>query len=212
MLPDERAIMTGLLPLLDYLGVGMFAVTGALAAARRRHDVITFFAFAVMTGLGGGTLRDVLIGVPVFWLHASGYLWVCLIAGAIVWAVGERPWNSRIFIWLDAGGLAAYAVLGTGKALAAGVAPLVAVVMGVLTATFGGVLRDLFAGEISVLLRREIYVTAAALAAAVFVLCQMGGLDARLSAALAFAAGFSLRAGAIIWRWTLPGFDSGARS
>jgi uncharacterized membrane protein YeiH len=203
--------MTGFLPLLDYLGVGMFAITGALAAARRRHDVITFFAFAVMSGMGGGTLRDVLIGVPVFWLHASGYLWVCLAAGAAVWAVGERPWSSRIFLWLDAGGLAAYAVLGSAKALAAGVTPLVAVVMGILTATFGGVLRDLFAGEVSVLLRREIYVTAAAATAMVFVLLRLAGAELWLSAALAFVAGFALRGGAITRGWSLPGFDSGAR-
>lgn len=203
--------MTGFLPLLDYLGVGMFAVTGALAAARRQHDVITFFAFAVMTGMGGGTLRDLLIGVPVFWLHASGYLWVCLAAGAIVWAMGERPWSSRIFLWLDAGGLAAYAVLGSAKALATGVTPLVAVVMGVLTATFGGVLRDLFAGEVSVLLRREIYVTAAAATAIVFVLLRLAGIELWPSVALAFAAGFALRVGAITKGWSLPGFDSGAR-
>jgi uncharacterized membrane protein YeiH len=203
--------MTGFLPLLDYLGVGMFAITGALAAARRRHDVITFFAFAVMTGMGGGTLRDLLIGVPVFWLHASGYLWVCLAAGAAVWAVGERPWSSRIFLWLDAGGLAAYAVLGAAKALAAGVTPLVAVIMGILTATFGGVLRDLFAGEVSVLLRREIYVTAAAATAIVFVLLRLAGTELWLSVALAFAAGFLLRGGAIVRGWSLPGFDSGAR-
>jgi uncharacterized membrane protein YeiH len=203
--------MTSLLPLLDYLGVGMFAITGALAAARRRHDVVTFFAFAVMTGMGGGTLRDVLIGVPVFWLHASGYLWICLAAGAIVWAVGERPWSSRIFLWLDAGGLAAYAVLGSAKALATGVTPLVAVIMGVLTATFGGVLRDLFAGEVSVLLRREIYVTAAAATAIVFVLLRLAQTELWLSAGLAFAAGFVLRGGAIVRGWSLPGFDSGAR-
>jgi uncharacterized membrane protein YeiH len=203
--------MTGFLPFLDYLGVGMFAITGALAAARRQHDVITFFAFAVMTGLGGGTLRDVLIGVPVFWLHASGYLWVCLAAGAVVWAVGERPWSSRIFLWLDAGGLAAYAVLGSAKALGAGVAPLVAVIMGILTETFGGVLRDLFAGEVSVLLRREIYISAAAVTAIAFVLLQMAGVSLWLAAALAFACGFLLRGGAIAWGWSLPGFDSGVR-
>jgi uncharacterized membrane protein YeiH len=191
---------------LDYLGVAVFAVTGALAAARSRHDVITFAAFAILTGLGGGTLRDLLIGAPVFWVHASGYIYVCLAAAAAVWVVGERPWRSRALVWFDAVGLAAYAVLGAAKALDAGVAPPVAVVMGALTATFGGILRDLFAGQPSVLLRREIYISAAVLAATVFVVADTSGFDARLSALVAFAAGLALRAGAIAYGWTLPGF------
>ncbi len=191
---------------LDYLGVGVFAVTGALAAARSRHDVVTFAAFAILTGIGGGTLRDLLIGVPVFWVHAPGYIYVCLAAAGAVWIVGERPWRSRALVWFDAVGLAAYAVLGAAKALAAGVPPPVAVVMGALTATFGGILRDLFAGQPSVLLRREIYITAAVLAATVFTGAETLGLDARLSGLAAFAAGFGLRAGAIALGWTLPGF------
>jgi uncharacterized membrane protein YeiH len=201
--------MTGLpMPLvaLDYLGVAVFAVTGALAAARSRHDVVTFAAFAILTGIGGGTLRDLLMGAPVFWVHASGYIYVCLAAAAAVWVVGERPWRSRALLWFDAIGLAAYAVLGAAKALNAGVAPPVAVVMGALTATFGGIMRDLLAGQPSVLLRREIYITAAVLAAVVFVAASTLGLDPRLAAIVAFIAGFGLRAGAISFGWTLPGF------
>jgi len=191
---------------LDYLGVAVFAVTGALAAARSRHDVITFAAFAIVTGIGGGTLRDLLIGVPVFWVHASGYIYICLAAAVAVWILGERPWRPRALLWFDAVGLASYAVLGAAKALVAGVAPPVAVVMGALTATFGGIMRDLLAGQPSVLLRREIYVTAAVLAAGAFVAASSLGLDARLAAIAAVAAGFALRGGAIAFGWTLPGF------
>jgi len=191
---------------LDYLGVGVFAVTGALAAARSRHDAVTFAAFAIVTGIGGGTLRDLLIGMPVFWVHASGYLYVCLAAAGAVWLLGGQYWRSGVLIWLDAVGLAAYAVLGAAKALAAGVPPPVAVVMGTLTATFGGILRDLFAGEPSVLLRREIYITAAVLAALVFVAADGFGMNSVLAGLVAFGAGFVLRAGAIARGWTLPGF------
>jgi uncharacterized membrane protein YeiH len=191
---------------LDYLGVGVFAVTGALAAARSRHDVITFAAFAILTGIGGGTLRDLLIGVPVFWVHGSGYIYVCLAAAAAVWMLGERPWRTSALAWFDAIGLAAYAVLGAAKAVSAGVAPPVAVVMGTLTATFGGIMRDLIAGQPSVLLKREIYITAAVLAATVFVAATDLGLDGNVAAVVAFTAGFGLRAGAIALGWTLPGF------
>ena len=195
---------------LDYLGVGLFALTGALAAARNRHDIIAFVAFAILTGLGGGTLRDLLIGAPVFWLHASGYMFVCVGAAAAVWIAGERPWRSSALNWFDAIGLAAYAVLGAAKALNAGVAPAVAVVMGVLTATFGGILRDLFAGQPSVLLRREIYISAAALAATIFVVASSLGADSRLAALGAFVAGIALRGGTIAFHWTLPGFEAGS--
>jgi uncharacterized membrane protein YeiH len=191
---------------LDYLGVAVFAVTGALAAARSRHDVVTFAAFAILTGIGGGTLRDLLIGVPVFWVHSSGYIYVCLAAAVLVWLAGERPWRTRALLWFDAVGLAAYAVLGAAKALAAGVSPPVAVVMGALTATFGGIMRDLVAGQPSVLLKREIYITAAVLAATVFVAASTLGLEANAAALAGFIAGFGLRAGAIAFGWTLPGF------
>lgn len=193
---------------LDYLGVAVFAITGALAAARRRHDIVTFAAFAILTGIGGGTLRDLLIGRPVFWVHASGYLYVCLAPAVAVWIVGERPWRSRALDWFDAVGLAAYGVLGAAKALSAGVSPPVAVLMGTLTATFGGVLRDTFAGEPSVLLRREIYITAAVLAAGVYAAALSAGLDPLLAALGGFVAGFGLRAGAIAFGWTLPGFEA----
>jgi uncharacterized membrane protein YeiH len=192
---------------LDYLGVAIFAITGALAAARSRQDIVTFAAFAIMTGIGGGTLRDLLIGVPVFWVHAGSYIYVCLAAAAAVWLVGERPWRFNALIWFDALGLAAYAVLGTAKALRVGVSPPVAVVMGALTATFGGILRDLIANEPSVLLRREIYISAAVLASIVFAGSLTLGLDSNLAGLLGFAAGFVLRAGAIARGWTLPGFD-----
>src|ERR1700759_1463213 len=128
---------------LDYVGIALFAISGALAAARQKHEVITFAVFSVITGMGGGTLRDLLIGAPVFWVHSGIYLLVCLAAAIAVWIVGERPWRHAALNWLDAMGLAAYGVLGAAKALTYGVAPVVAVAMGVMTATFGGILRDI---------------------------------------------------------------------
>jgi uncharacterized membrane protein YeiH len=193
---------------LDYVGVALFAASGALAAARRRHDVITFIVFAVITGLGGGTLRDVLIGAPVFWVDAGVYLWVCLGAAIAVWVMGERPWRHAALVWLDAAGLAAYGVIGAAKALNYGAAPGAAVAMGVISATFGGILRDVFAAERSVLLRRDIYLTAALLAASVHVVLRLVGVEAAVAAGAAFASGFALRAGAILWDWSLPGFEA----
>jgi len=195
--------------LFDYLGVAVFAVTGALVAARRNQDFIAFVAFAIFTGVGGGTLRDLLMGVPVFWVHSSGYLAVCLGGAGAVWLLGEGVWRSPALIWLDAIGLSAYAMLGAWKALVVGgIPPGVAVVMGTITATFGGLLRDLFSGTPSALLQRELYITAAIAAAGTFVVLRQFIGEIFLCSLLAFLVGFTLRAGAILWHWTLPGFGA----
>src|SRR3954470_25020856 len=98
------------LSFLDYAAVAVFAMTGALAAARNRHDIVTFGFFAAITGVGGGTLRDLLIGAPVFWVQRPGYVMVCLGAALLVWLLGNRGWRFRALLWFDAVGLAAYAV------------------------------------------------------------------------------------------------------
>jgi uncharacterized membrane protein YeiH len=191
---------------LDYAAVAVFGATGALAAARRNHDIVTFGFFAAVTGVGGGTLRDLLIGAPVFWVSQPGYVLVCLGAALAVWRFGMNRSRELALLWLDAFGLAAYAVVGAVKALSLGAAPLAAVVMGVLTATFGGIVRDVLAGEPSVLLRREVYVSAAVMGAGVFVGLEAAGV-AQVPAGLAgFAVALAIRSCAIVWRWTLPGF------
>jgi uncharacterized membrane protein YeiH len=193
---------------LDYAAVAVFGATGALAAARRKHDVITFGFFAAITGVGGGTLRDLLIGAPVFWVQRPGYILACLAAAAGVWLLGKRGWRFRALLWLDALGMAAYAVVGTAKALSLGVHPFTASVMGVLTTAFGGVIRDVLAEEPNLLLRREIYITAAMLGAGVFVVLQLLKVPFWPAGIAGFTAAFALRACAILFGWSLPGFLS----
>lgn len=194
------------LSFLDFAAVAVFGATGALAAARRKHDIVTFGFFAAVTGVGGGTLRDLLIGAPVFWVREPTYLAVTLIAAVAVWIFGWGSGRERVLTWLDALGMAAYAIVGELKAASLGVPPLSAIVMGVLTSTFGGVIRDVLAAEPSVLLRRELYVTAALVGAVAFAVARALGLDLVPAAAIAFALAFLTRGGAILFRWTLPGF------
>lgn len=193
-------------PVLDYAGVTIFALTGALAAARDRQDIVTFWFFAVVTGIGGGTLRDLLIGAPVFWIGDATYLGIGLFAAVAVWFAAPRLERLKTLIWLDALGLAVYAVIGAAKALALGIGPFVAVAMGVLTACFGGVIRDVLAGQPSALLKREITISAALLAAAGFAGLTFAGVPPLWAGVGGALAGFGLRAGAIHYGWALPAF------
>jgi uncharacterized membrane protein YeiH len=197
---------TGLLSALDYAAVAVFGASGALAAARRKHDIITFGFFAAITGVGGGTLRDLLLGAPVFWVARPAYIIVCLVVATAVWIVGSGKRRELVLGWLDNLGLSAYAVVGALKALSFGAPPLTAVILGVMTATCGGIIRDVLAEEPSVLLRREIYVTAALAGAAAFTALYLLGLGAWLAGLSGFLIAFALRAGALVFGWRLPGF------
>jgi uncharacterized membrane protein YeiH len=191
-------------PWLDLAGLSVFAATGALLAARKQLDIIGACFFALVTATGGGTLRDLLIGAPIFWMQESTPVILCVIIAIASWAIPLRWWPERALEWLDAAGLAAYAVYGASKALHFGVSPVPAAAAGVITACIGGVIRDITAGVPSILMRHELYVTAALLAAASFVVLTRLELATPWSALPAFALGFLLRGAAIRWKLTLP--------
>ena len=138
--------------LLDYAGVAVFAATGALAASRKQLDIIGFLFLASVTGIGGGTFRDLILNVPVFWVVNRDYVLICAVVAVMVFFTAHR-FESRykLLLWLDAIGLAAFSVMGAAKGLAITGSPVVSIITGMLTATFGGILRDLLAGEPSVL-------------------------------------------------------------
>lgn len=195
-----------LLDLLAYAGLMVFAASGAIAAAEAKHTIVEFIFFATITAVGGGTLRDLLIGAPVFWVSGNGPLAVCATIAVLVWFMGERYWNTRLLLWLDAMGLVSFAVLGAAKTLALGFPALVAIAMGVLTGTFGGIVRDVLANRPSILLGREIYVSATIVSAGVFVLLAQLGVATMVAGPLGIAVGFALRGGALAFGWTLPGY------
>jgi uncharacterized membrane protein YeiH len=204
-MPLPPQIPTALL-LLDYFGIAVFAISGALLAAEKRQTLVTFFFFAVVTGVGGGTLRDLLIGAPVFWVHTNATLIICIAAALLVWITSRHWFAGKALLWFDAAGLGAYATYGAAKALAFGVAPVPAFVMGVLTACAGGIIRDVLAGEPSILMRPELYVTAAALASGLLVGLTLAGAPGVLTVGLAAIAGFTLRGFAISRGLSLPAY------
>lgn len=200
----------------EAIGVAVFALTGALMAARKGMDPFGFALLATLTGVGGGTVRDLLIGIrPVFWVGNPTDVLVCIIVAEIVFLLGpkrvvalEGGRRGRLLLWADALGLALFAITGTSKALSAGVPALSAIALGTVTATFGGIIRDIFAGITPLVLRQEIYVTAAALGAGVTVALQGLGVDPSWSGAAGFTAAFTLRALALLRGWSLPAFPA----
>ena len=208
MTPAAIPVALGpLLGLLDLAGIAVFAASGAMLAAEKKQTFVTLAFFAVVTGVGGGTARDLLIGAPVFWVHHNATLFICLGAAILVWLLSERLWPRRALLWFDAAGLAAFSAYGAAKGLAFGLAPLPAMAMGVLTGCLGGIIRDVLAGEPSNLMRPELYVTVAALSASLYVGLDYVGLPGDLAGLLAFLAGFLLRAAAILRGWSLPPYS-----
>ncbi|MBK9081029.1 MAG: trimeric intracellular cation channel family protein [Rhizobiales bacterium] len=195
------------------LGLVVFALTGALVAARNGMDPFGFALLATVTGVGGGALRDMLLGAPVGFVAKPAPLVVCIATGVATYALGRLvpgfiPLLERrhTLLWADAAGLAIFAVTGAERALDFGAHWIAAIVLGAMTASFGGVVRDILAGERPLILHREIYVTAAFVGAATFVAGRLV-LPPDVALTLAIVVGFALRALAIAFDWSLPTFS-----
>lgn len=210
MLPAD--IITPLLDALALAGIALFALSGAVIAAKQGQTMVTLSFFALVTGVGGGTVRDLLIGAPVFWMTDPWVAPVCLGTALIAWFTPVRLWEGKLFDYADGAGLAAFSMLGSAKALAYGIPPVPAALMGVITGCVGGIIRDVVAGRPTILLGPELYVTAAALSSALCVAGLMAaealGWPRNMVFLAAFAAGFALRAAAIHWRIGLPSYRS----
>ncbi|MGO4667227.1 trimeric intracellular cation channel family protein [Bosea sp. 2YAB26] len=198
--------------MLEVAGVAVFALTGALVAVRKGMDPFGFILLATVTGVGGGTLRDLVLDRGVGWVQAPSDVIVCTIVALAAWATAYfRPgtldgWmGKRMLVWADAAGLALFAVVGTQKALMAGVPVLSAVALGAVTASFGGILRDILAGDRPMVLwSRDFYVTAAATGATMTAFLSGLGVSPLLVMLGGIAAGFGLRAGSILLGWSFP--------
>jgi uncharacterized membrane protein YeiH len=192
---------------LDYFGVAVFAISGGLAAGRKRMDPLGFALIGIVTGIGGGTLRDLFLGRRPFWVEQPGYLLVCIGAAVLTFFASAklRP-RGETFLWADAVGLAVFAVIGAEQATLAGVHWTICVVMGTLTATGGGVIRDVLCGEVPLLLRKEIYAAAALVGAAVFVTLHALGVPDSIAMTTGFIVGLGIRGLAMELGWNLPTF------
>lgn len=197
--------MTQYLILFDYLGVVLFAATGALTASRRQLDIMGFVFLANLTAIGGGSVRDVVLNQPVFWVGQPIYLAICTATAVFVYGTAHfLEFRYRVLLWLDASALALFAVFGAHKGFLVTGSPSVAILTGAMTATLGGILRDVLAGEPNAVTREEIYISAAVAGAAVYVALRLMDVQVLVAAYTGGFGAFGLRAGALIFGWTLP--------
>ena len=191
----------------DILAAVVFAVSGALVASRKGMDVMGFMWFAVITGVGGGTVRDVILNVPVFWVQNPAHVSACLVTAVVMHFVAPLVESRyRTLLWFDACGLALVTIAGTVKASDVGAPALVAIAMGAVTACVGGIIRDTLGHLPSVLLGHEIYVTASVLGACTYVGLDGLGVGRLLAMIAGFVVTLAVRSLAITLGWSLPVF------
>jgi uncharacterized membrane protein YeiH len=205
--PIDPENLFRLVQFFDVLAAIVFAVSGALVASRKSLDVMAFMWFAVLTGVGGGTVRDLILDVPVFWVQHPVYVSACLVTAVAMHFVAPLVESRyRTLLWFDAFGLALVTVAGTVKASDVGAPAVVAIAMGAVTGVVGGIIRDTLGHVPSVLLGREIYVTASVLGGCTYVGLDLLGVS-RLPAMIAgFLTTFIVRGVAIRFGWSLPVF------
>ena len=191
----------------DILAAVVFAVSGSLVASRKNMDVMGFMWFAVITGVGGGTVRDLILNVPVFWVQNPAHVSACLATAVVMHFLAPMVESRyKAHLWFDAFGLALVTIAGTVKAMDVGAPALVAVAMGAVTGTVGGIIRDTLGHVPSVLLSHEIYITASVLGACTYVGCNALDINRPIAMTTGFLVTFTVRGLAIRYGWSLPVF------
>ena len=208
----QPAFIDNLIYFIDLLGTVVFAFSGVLVAGRLKMDIIGVLVLAAVTSIGGGTIRDLLIGAtPVFWIKDSHYLLTIALTGVVGMGVArvQHRWPWYVLPLLDAVGLALFVVIGAQKALSYGTSGVIAVIMGCITGVAGGVVRDILAREIPMVLRKEVYVTACLLSGSIYVVLLEFGMGHVASMFASMLSLLCVRVPAIFLHLSLPAFHLG---
>ncbi|MEL7426968.1 MAG: trimeric intracellular cation channel family protein [Bacteroidota bacterium] len=197
-----------LFAILDYLGTLVFAISGALAAMRHRFDPFGVLILATVTAVGGGSLRDVLIGrTPVGWMQDINYAYL-IMAGTLI-AITFRSYLvyvRRTMFLFDAIGLGLFTIIGVEIGLAANLHPIICILLGTLSAAFGGVIRDILANEVPLIFHKEIYASISLLGGGLFLLLQKTALPTDWIYVLTSSLVVLVRVLAVRFKWVLPKF------
>ncbi|USH02036.1 TRIC cation channel family protein [Grimontia kaedaensis] len=201
-----------LLYILDMFGTAVFAISGVLLASKLRMDPFGMIVLAMVTAIGGGTIRDMALGAtPVFWVNQPEYLWMilvtCILSMLLIRQPRRLPWY--FLPVADAIGLAVFVAIGVDKALSYGASPMVAVIMGVITGCGGGIIRDVLAREIPMLFRTEVYATACIAGGIIHTVALAANVDVEIASIAGMMTTLLIRLAAIRWHLSLPVFGSG---
>ncbi|MEQ3651332.1 trimeric intracellular cation channel family protein [Hyphomonas sp.] len=188
----------------DRIGVFVFAISGGIVAVRKQMDMFGVIVLAFLPAIGGGTLRDLILSQPVFWLEDTQTLGLAVAGGFTAFFFHRWLENFRPLRWADAFGMALFAVTGAAKAMSLGFGWPVVLIMGTMTASAGGLLRDVVANEEPLLLKRDIYATAALMGSLVYFLLKLSAVEETFAFAGGLLSAFMIRALAIIFKLSLP--------
>ncbi len=192
--------------IIDILGTVSFAISGALTAMRKKLDVFGILIIALVTSVGGGTLRDILIGkTPVSWMLNMTFVYV-IFAATVIAIIFRRylKYVRRSLFLFDTIGIALYTMAGVQIATAAGLSPVICVIIGTISACFGGVIRDILCNEIPIIFHKEIYATTCILGASIYLMLINYGLHTTWSMVIAGSIIITLRTLAVVKEWSLP--------
>lgn len=200
-----------LLYILDLFGVSVFAISGALVAGRKSLDLLGVVIIAVVTAVGGGTTRDVLLNRhPIFWIDDPTYLTVILISAVVtIWYTQYQEPPEKALLTADALGLAVFTITGAQAAQAVIHSGVIVVIMAAITGTVGGLIRDVLSNDIPMIMRRDIYATAVLAGASTYLLLQFINVESTVSIIISMLVVINLRFAAIQWDWHLPRFKLG---
>ena len=192
---------------LDYVGTFAFAISGALAAARKQFDLFGGVFLGFVTAIGGGTLRDVMLNAPVAWLHNITYFYIVLVAVILTFLFQNtiEKYSKTLFLF-DTIGISVYTIIGMQKGLTLAIHPILAVMMGILTAVFGGIVRDMMCVNIPLIFRKEIYATACLVGGCCYLLLLSLGCNDFISVLVASILIFIVRTLSVLKNWSLPRF------
>ncbi|RIK19379.1 MAG: trimeric intracellular cation channel family protein [Anaerolineae bacterium] len=192
---------------ISFVAIAVFAITGVLAGLRKEADIFSLLVFGLVTALGGGTIRDLLLGVPVFWVSELTYVWVAVGAAVLTFFL-YRLFSQfyRLLLYLDAIGVALFTIQAIDKVIGLGYDPLIAVIMGVITGIGGGLVRDVLTDRPTLLMTKDLYATPILVGSIIYLLFLYFVPGFAFSWLVAMALIFTTRAAAIYWDLKMPGW------
>ncbi|AEB85436.1 trimeric intracellular cation channel family protein [Alicycliphilus denitrificans] len=209
LLESFQASQMSFMLAIHLLAIMAEAMSGALAAGRRNMDIFGVTVIAFVTALGGGTIRDMVLGhYPLGWTQHPEYVYLVIAAGLLTTVVARYMIRlKRVFLLLDALGLVAFSLIGCSAALELGYPGVVVVMAGMITGISGGILRDVLCNQVPVVFRRELYASVSLAVCLLFLVLRAWDVDHDIGTAVCFAGGLALRLAAMRFHWRLPVFS-----